>query len=64
MDDATDRIQDHPLDESTGVHPQHFDDEGYVVGHPHHTTVSSDQLTPEGTLVDEEQDAGGPPRPA
>jgi hypothetical protein len=29
-------IQDHPIDESTAAQPQHFDAEGYVVGHPHH----------------------------
>ncbi|AYF98050.1 hypothetical protein D7I47_07150 [Protaetiibacter intestinalis] len=41
-------MQDHPLDESTGVHPQHFDADGYVVGQPHHTSVSRDEL---GSLV-------------
>lgn len=49
----TPRFQDHPLDESTGVTPQHFDAEGYVVGKPHHTTVANEDLTPEGTLAAE-----------
>jgi hypothetical protein len=53
MTESTDRIQDHPLDETTGVSPQHFDPEGYVVGHPHHTAVANEDLTPEGTLIDE-----------
>jgi hypothetical protein len=48
-----DRIQDHSLDESTGVTPQHFDAEGYVVGHPHHDAVANEDLTPEGTLFSE-----------
>ncbi len=46
-------VQDHPIDESTGVQPQHFDPEGYVVGHPHreltveHETEHGEEL-PEG----------------
>lgn len=49
MTDAQ-NIQDHPLDESTGIQPQHFDADGYVVGHPHHDTVASDELGPDGLL--------------
>lgn len=49
----TQRFQDHPIDESTGVTPQHFDADGYVVGQPHHDTVANEDLTPEGTLVSE-----------
>lgn len=53
MTETTDRIQDRSLDESTGVSPQHFDADGYVVGHPHHEAVANEDLTPEGTLVAE-----------
>jgi hypothetical protein len=53
MNETTHRIQDHPLDESTGVTPQHFDAEGYVAGHPHHAAVANEDLTPEGTLISE-----------
>ncbi|HLU63549.1 MAG TPA: hypothetical protein VKY66_03370 [Protaetiibacter sp.] len=53
MTETTDRIQDHPLDESTGVNPQRFDADGYVVGRPHHDAVANEDLTPEGTLVSE-----------
>lgn len=49
----TRRIQDRPLDESTEVTPQHFDEDGYVVGHPHHEHVTSDDLGPDGRLVGE-----------
>jgi hypothetical protein len=52
MNESTDRIQDHALDESTGVQPQQFDADGYVVGHPHHTTVSGDDLGPDGGLAE------------
>ena len=48
----TQNIQDQPIDESTGADPQHFDAEGYVLGHPHHTAVSSDDLTADGTLIE------------
>lgn len=47
------RTQDHALDESTDVTPQHFDEEGYVVGHPHHTAVADTDLGPDGRLVDD-----------
>ncbi len=49
----TRRIQDHALDESTEVTPQHFDDHGYVVGHPHHEHVTGDDIGPDGRLVGE-----------
>ena len=39
MTDAQ-NIQDHPLDESTGIQPQHFDADGYVVGAPHHVGMN------------------------
>jgi len=48
----TRRIQDHALDESTDVTPQHFDEEGYVIGHPHHTAVADTDLGPDGRLVE------------
>jgi len=51
----TQNTQDHALDETTGVDPQHFDGEGYVVGHPHHTTVAADDLTPEGRLIETDE---------
>jgi|GEM_PF-2215697 len=60
MDDTTDRLQDHPLDESTGVNPQHFDADGYVVGQPHHDTVANEDLTAEGRLVSEVPGTGAP----
>ena len=53
MTETTDRIQDHPLDESTGGSPQHFDADGYVLGRPHHEAVANEDLTPAGTLVRE-----------
>jgi hypothetical protein len=53
MTETTDRIQDHPFDESTGGNPQHFDADGYVVGQPHHDAVANEDLTPEGTLIAE-----------
>jgi len=49
----TRRIQDHPLDESTEVTPQHFDDDGYVVGHRHHEHVTGDDIGPDGRLIGE-----------
>jgi len=64
MTDSTDRIQDHALDESTDVHPQHFDADGYVLGHPHHEAVANEDLTPEGTLVSETDAAAAPAAPA
>lgn len=39
-------IQDHSLDESTSVQPQHFDDEGYVVGHVHHELTVEHETPP------------------
>lgn len=53
MNETTDRIQDHPLDESTGGTPQHFDADGYVIGQPHHDAVANEDLTPAGTLAAE-----------
>lgn len=47
------RFQDRPIDESTGANPQHFDADGYRVGHPHHDAVANEDLTPEGTLISE-----------
>jgi len=39
-------IQDHSLDESTGVQPQHFDPEGYVEGHPHREMTVEHETPP------------------
>lgn len=44
-------FQDRPIDESTGVNPQHFDADGYRVGQPHHDAIANEDLTPEGTLI-------------
>lgn len=54
MDDRN--IQDHSLDESTDVHPQHFDEEGYVVGHPHHEGLTQADVE----AADERLGARGP----
>jgi len=46
-------VQDHPIDESTDVQPQHFDADGYKVGQEHremtveHETDHGEEL-PEG----------------
>jgi len=39
-------VQDHPIDESTGVQPQHFDPEGYVLGHPHREMTVEHETPP------------------
>lgn len=59
----TRRIQDQPLDQSTEGTPQQFDDDGYVVGHPHHEHVTSDDLSPDGHLIGEAA-TDGPDEPA
>lgn len=59
----TRRIQDQPLDQSTEGTPQQFDDDGYVVGHPHHEHVTSDDLSPDGHLIGEAATDGEPAEP-
>lgn len=48
MNDSKNRIQDHSIDESTSVRPQHFDDEGYVIGHVHHEVLIEHETPPPG----------------
>ena len=42
----TNRIQDHPLDESTSAEPQRFDADGYVIGHVHHEILVTHETPP------------------
>ena len=44
MSHDTDNVQDNAIDQSTGVQVQHFDDEGYVVGHEHREHLSPEQI--------------------
>ncbi len=53
-------IQDHAIDETTDVNPQHFDDDGYVIGHPHHLDVTDQDLGPDGRLIDDAVTEGAP----
>jgi hypothetical protein len=46
VNDSKNRIQDHPLDESTSAKPQHFDGEGYVIGHVHHELLVEHETPP------------------
>ncbi len=61
MNQPIDPVQDRSLDESTGVNPQHFDEEGYVIGHPHHTAVAADELGPDGRLAEPDESIAPPP---
>lgn len=51
-------FQDHPLDESTSVQPQHFDADGYKVGQAHREMTVEHETPPPaaplGQFPDEE----------
>lgn len=54
-------FQDHPIDESTSVQPQHFDADGYQIGQPHRELLVEHETPPPaaplGQFPDEEPPA-------